>query len=100
MVKWVKAQLLYADMLRKVEPLRNELRRLERDAKVKTQKGEELKKTIADLEQSIAAYKEEYAQLIGQAEAIKRDLAVVQEKVLYTLNKGFLLSFLRRFYYN
>uniref|UniRef100_A0A915BJF8 Dynein heavy chain, cytoplasmic n=6 Tax=Parascaris univalens TaxID=6257 RepID=A0A915BJF8_PARUN len=81
MVKWVKAQLLYSDMLMKVEPLRNELKRLERDAKVKTEKGEELKKTIAQLEHSIAAYKEEYAQLIGQAETIKADLATVKEKV-------------------
>uniref|UniRef100_A0A8R1U2J5 Dynein heavy chain, cytoplasmic n=1 Tax=Onchocerca volvulus TaxID=6282 RepID=A0A8R1U2J5_ONCVO len=81
MIKWMKAQLLYSDMLRKVEPLRNELERLERDAKVKTAKGDDLKKTIAKLEQSIAAYKEEYAQLIGQAEAIKADLATVKEKV-------------------
>ncbi|MCP9259196.1 Dynein heavy chain, cytoplasmic [Dirofilaria immitis] len=72
MIKWMKAQLW---------PLRTELERLEKDAKIKTAKGEDLKKTIAKLEQSIAAYKEEYAQLIGQAEAIKADLATVKEKV-------------------
>lgn len=83
MVKWVKAQLLYADMLNKVDPLRNELKRLEQDAQLKTKKGEEVKATIASLEQSIAAYKEEYAQLIGQAETIKADLATVEEKVCY-----------------
>uniref|UniRef100_A0A7E4ZT92 Dynein heavy chain, cytoplasmic n=1 Tax=Panagrellus redivivus TaxID=6233 RepID=A0A7E4ZT92_PANRE len=81
MLKWVKAQLLYADMLNKVEPLRNELKRLQKDAETKTKKGEELKTVIAQLEQSIAAYKEEYAALIGQAETIKTDLATVQEKV-------------------
>lgn len=81
MIKWMKAQLLYSDMLRKVEPLRNELERLEIDAKAKTAKGKDLKNTIAKLEQSIAAYKDEYAQLIGQAEAIKADLATVKEKV-------------------
>jgi dynein heavy chain 1 len=81
MLKWVKAQLLYSDMLHKVEPLRNELNRLESDANTKKKKGEELKHTIAQLEQSIAAYKDEYAQLIGQAESIKVDLANVQEKV-------------------
>lgn len=94
MVKWVKAQLLYSDMLMKVEPLRNELKRLERDAKVKTEKGEELKKTIAQLEQSIAAYKEEYAQLIGQAETIKADLATVKEKVSSYLLDDVFESFL------
>ncbi|PIO76653.1 putative ATP synthase F1, delta subunit [Teladorsagia circumcincta] len=81
MVKWAKAQLLYSGMLHKVEPLRNELKRLESDAKKKTTEGNEVKARIAQLEQSIAAYKEEYAQLIGQAESIKMDLATVQEKV-------------------
>lgn len=82
MVKWVKAQLLYSNMLNKVDPLRNELKRLEQDAVVKTKKGDEVKATIVSLEQSIAAYKEEYAQLIGQAETIKADLANVEEKVI------------------
>ncbi|KJH46392.1 ATPase family protein [Dictyocaulus viviparus] len=81
MVKWAKAQLLYSGMLHKVEPLRNELKRLESDAMKKTTEGNEVKARIAQLEQSIAAYKEEYAQLIGQAESIKMDLATVQEKV-------------------
>uniref|UniRef100_A0A1I7Y6V7 Dynein heavy chain, cytoplasmic n=1 Tax=Steinernema glaseri TaxID=37863 RepID=A0A1I7Y6V7_9BILA len=81
MVKWAKAQLLYSDMLHRVEPLRNELRRLEKDASAKTKKGEEVKKTIAELEHSIATYKDEYAILIGQAESIKADLATVKEKV-------------------
>ena len=53
MLKWVKAQLLYSDMLHKVEPLRNELMRLEKDANSKKQKGEELKHTIAQLEQRL-----------------------------------------------
>lgn len=82
----MKAQLLYSDILRKVEPLRNELKRLEKDAKAKTAKGEELKRTIAQLEQSIAAYKDEYAHLIAQAEAIKADLATVKEKVCILLH--------------
>ncbi|CAI4230233.1 unnamed protein product [Auanema sp. JU1783] len=81
MVKWAKAQLLYSEMLHKVEPLRNELNRLEKDAHKKTNEGEEIKKRIDQLEQSISAYKDEYAQLIGQAESIKMDLASVQEKV-------------------
>ena len=36
---------------------------------------------IGRLEESINSYKEEYAQLISQAEAIKTDLKQVQEKV-------------------
>ena len=36
---------------------------------------------IVKLEKSINSYKEEYAQLISQAEAIKNDLKQVQDKV-------------------
>jgi dynein heavy chain 1 len=75
MVKWVKAQLLYSDMLNRVEPLRQELTRLENDARSKTKKCDELAGVIQQLEQAITGYKEEYAQLIAQAESIKADLA-------------------------
>ncbi|KAL3079950.1 hypothetical protein niasHS_011367 [Heterodera schachtii] len=74
MVKWAKAQLDYAKML-------NDLKRLEKDAEEKTVKGEELKHKIEALENRIQELKDEYAQLIGEAKHIKRDLQVVQEKV-------------------
>ncbi|XP_054005626.1 dynein heavy chain, cytoplasmic isoform X1 [Hylaeus anthracinus] len=81
LVKWATAQIEYADMLKRVEPLRDELHSLERQAETNMQKGEEVKNLIAQLEQSIASYKEEYAQLISQAQAIKADLESVQAKV-------------------
>lgn len=74
-------QVEYADMLKRVEPLREELNSLERQADTNIKHGQEVQKLIADLEQSIAAYKEEYAQLISQAQAIKADLENVQAKV-------------------
>ncbi|XP_011314571.1 dynein heavy chain, cytoplasmic isoform X1 [Fopius arisanus] len=81
MVKWATAQVEYADMLKRVEPLREELYSLERQAETNKEKGEEVKHLIAQLELSIASYKEEYAQLISQAQAIKTDLENVQGKV-------------------
>ena len=36
---------------------------------------------ISDLERSIAKYKEEYAVLIAEVQAIKSDLASVEKKV-------------------
>ncbi|XP_039279680.1 dynein heavy chain, cytoplasmic [Nilaparvata lugens] len=81
MVKWAVAQVSYADMLKKVEPLREELHSLEVQAAENKEKGEEMKALIAQLEKSIAAYKDEYAQLISQAQAIKADLENVQAKV-------------------
>ncbi|KAL3100094.1 hypothetical protein niasHS_000705 [Heterodera schachtii] len=81
MVKWAKAQLAYAKMLNKIEPLNIELKRLEKDAEEKTVKGAELKHKIKALENRIQELKDEYAQLIGEVEHIKQDLQVVQEKV-------------------
>ena len=81
LVKWAIAQLSYADMLNRVEPLRNELKSLESAAGTKQREADEMTETIARLEKSIQSYKEEYAQLISQAEAIKNDLKQVQDKV-------------------
>ncbi|KAL3074127.1 hypothetical protein niasHT_033335 [Heterodera trifolii] len=81
MVKWAKAQLDYAKKLFKIEPLNSELKRLEKEAEEKTVKGEELKHKIEALENRIQELNDEYAQLIGEAEHIKQDLQVVQEKV-------------------
>jgi len=51
-------------MLKRVEPLRKELNSLELQAETNINHGKkEVKDLIAQLEQSIAAYKEEYAQL-------------------------------------
>jgi len=81
MVKWAIAQLNYADMLKRVEPLRMELKSLEQAAGVKQKEADDMSATISRLEKSINSYKEEYAQLISQAEAIKTDLKHVQDKV-------------------
>lgn len=72
-------------MLKRVEPLRNELQKLEDDAKDNKTKAEEVEQMIRDLEASIARYKEEYAVLISEAQAIKADLAAVEAKVISPL---------------
>ena len=68
-------------MLKRIEPLRNELGQLEDQANENKLKAEEVNKLIAELERSIGKYKEEYAVLISQAQAIKADLAAVEAKV-------------------
>lgn len=79
------SQIEYADMLKRVEPLRNELQALEDQAQTNVTAGDEVRDLIAQLEKSIASYKEEYAQLISQAQAIKTDLENVQAKVNLTI---------------
>ncbi|CAH8838540.1 unnamed protein product [Trichobilharzia szidati] len=81
MVKWAIAQINYADILKKVEPLRNELKTLEAAATKNKEEANNVEVTIGALEKSIAKYKEEYAVLISQAQAIKSDLATVEAKV-------------------
>lgn len=81
MVKWAIAQINYADMLKRVEPLRDELKSLEVQADENKKKYEEVKNLISGLEQSIASYKDEYALLISQAHAIRIDLDNIQAKV-------------------
>ena len=81
LVKWAKAQLMYAEMLNRVEPLRNELKSLANAAKENIEKDVNLNKLIQELEKSIAKYELEYAELISQAQTIKTDLTTVQAKV-------------------
>ena len=61
--------------------MRRELLSLESAAEVKKTEAEKMTKLISTLEASISKYKEEYAQLISQAEAIKTSLKTVQDKV-------------------
>ena len=68
-------------MLNRVEPLRNELDRLQQKADSNKNKQAQVNKLISDLEMSIALYKEEYAQLISQAQALKSSAQSVEVKV-------------------
>lgn len=63
--KWATAQVNYADMLKRVESRRNELKSLDNQAEVNKKRCEETTALIAKLEHSIASYKEEYALLIS-----------------------------------
>ena len=68
-------------MLKRVDPLRRELKELEEQAEHSRLKAEEINRIINELEQSIARYKEEYALLISQANTIRADLSTVEAKV-------------------
>ena len=86
------------DVLNRVEPLRNELKSLELEAAENRTKAEQVLQVITELEHSIARYKEEYAMLISQAQAIKSDLSAVEAKVCFILICiCMLLSFVKKF---
>ena len=80
LMEWAGAQVKYAGMLLNIEPLRNELKALERDAMEMQRQADEAVALVGELERSITRYKDEYAALIGEAQAIKTDLATVKAK--------------------
>lgn len=75
--------------------MRKELSTLEKKAQDTMVRGEEMTKIIRELEQSITQYKEEYAVLISEANAIKADLATVEAKVKSPLLTSFHLVYFR-----
>lgn len=80
-VKWVTAQVRFAEILDKVGPLRNEVQSLEDQADNTKDQASAIITMISELEASIARYKDEYALLISETQAIKSEMERVQTKV-------------------
>ena len=81
LVKWVVAQVRFSEILNQVEPLRNEVQSLEEQAENTKKQAETILAMIAELESSIGRYKDEYALLISETQAIKGEMERVQSKV-------------------
>lgn len=81
LVKWALAQVRFSEILDKVEPLRNEVQSLEDQAETTKKQASAIISMIAELEGKIAKYKDEYALLISETQAIKFELERIQSKV-------------------
>ncbi|KAJ7071380.1 dynein heavy chain protein 1 [Mycena amicta] len=81
LVKWVLAQVRFSEILDRVEPLRNEVQSLEVEAETTKKKASTIIQMIAELEAKIEKYKDEYAVLISETQAIKSEMERVQGKV-------------------
>ena len=81
LVKWVLAQVRFSEILDKVEPLRNEVQSLEKEAETTKKQAHAMVNMIAQLEAKIERYKEEYARLISETQAIRAEMERVQGKV-------------------
>jgi dynein heavy chain 1 len=79
--QWVIAQVNYSDILDKVGPLREEVQALEDQAETTMHQATTIITMIAELEARIAAYKDEYALLISETQAIKSEMETVQKRV-------------------
>ena len=78
---WVSSQIHYSEIFNKVEPLRDEVNRLQQDAEEVILKKEEVEKEVGLLEDRITALKLDYAELIRNVEIIKSEMGGVKEKV-------------------
>ncbi|KAF8253571.1 hypothetical protein K440DRAFT_576363 [Wilcoxina mikolae CBS 423.85] len=81
LVQWVEAQVNYSEILDRVGPLRDEVDQLEDKALNTKAQAQAMQDTIMELENSIARYKEEYAALISETQALKMEMSRVQFKV-------------------
>jgi dynein heavy chain 1 len=79
--QWAASQIKYSSIYNSIQPLREEVEQLERESAVANEQKEKLESEVAQLESSIANYKAEYATLIRDVEALKREMKIVTTKV-------------------
>lgn len=79
--QWASSQVKYSTIYNSIQPLREEVEQLEKEASVANEQKEKLESEVAQLESSITSYKAEYATLIRDVEALKREMEMVTTKV-------------------
>ncbi|KAL7555016.1 hypothetical protein ACHAWF_018608 [Thalassiosira exigua] len=79
--QWASSQVKYSLIYNSIQPLREEVAALEKDAAVANDQKDRLESEVCALESSIANYKSEYANLIRDVEDLKREMEVVTTKV-------------------
>ncbi|KAK9472278.1 dynein heavy chain, N-terminal region 1-domain-containing protein [Dipodascopsis tothii] len=80
-VLWIEAQVNYSLILDRIGPLRAEVDALVGAAAATAAEAAAADGVVAELEASIERYKDEYAALISQVQAIKAEMGRVQERV-------------------
>lgn len=79
--KWAESQIKYSSVYNRVQPLREEVEKLESEAAVVKDKKKSIEEEVSHLEESIAQYKSDYACLIRDVEGLKAEMTVVTTKV-------------------
>jgi dynein heavy chain 1, cytosolic len=79
--KWAESQIKYSTIFNNIQPLREEVARLEVEAQVVKEEKEKLDDEVSVLEKSIAQYKTDYATLIRDVEALKAEMGAVTTKI-------------------
>ena len=79
--KWADSQVKYSTVFNRIQPLRDEVTRLEHAAESANEKQATLENEVKELEDSISQYKSDYAMLIRDVESLKTEMETVTIKV-------------------
>lgn len=79
--QWASSQILYATVLRKVKPLREEVEALQSKSEELSAQQSEAVTQVAELEAAIKTYKAEYAAAIRDTETIRTEMDIVTKRV-------------------
>jgi len=79
--KWAESQIKYSTIYNNIQPLRDEVAQLEKQAKVVKDEKEKIDAEVFRLETSISQYKIDYAALIRDVEALKTEMTAVSTKI-------------------
>jgi dynein heavy chain 1 len=79
--KWVASQIGYSVIFNRVQPLREEVAKLQSEAEEGVERKNEVEAEVAELESRIGGLKADYAELIRGVEMIKSEMSGVKLKV-------------------
>ena len=79
--KWAESQIRYSSVYNRVQPLREEVKQLEKEAKIAKEKKDTLESEVTTLQSFIAQYKADYTLLIRDVKTLKAEMEVVTTKV-------------------
>ena len=90
--KWAESQVKYSSVFNQVQPLREEVARLEHEEEAAIAHKTKLENEVAKLEHSIEQYKSDCASLIRDVKALKREMETVtkvsrEESLITSLRK-------------
>ncbi|GEQ70602.1 hypothetical protein JCM33374_g4280 [Metschnikowia sp. JCM 33374] len=85
LLQWVIAQIKYSEILVKIGPLKEQVAALEMYANRSKAKLTAIGEMIIDLEQSIEKYKNDYSEVIREAEKIKTEMSDIEQKVVRSM---------------
>jgi dynein heavy chain 1 len=81
LVKWMESQVMFAEVLEQVEPLRLELLQLNADTVALSRQKEAAASELLQLQATIQSFKEAYALLISSVQTIKAEITSVTDKL-------------------